>query len=216
MTRVEREVRRRNRKRIDRLNKQQFSMGSFLIRTGIIFLAILAGIAIWIWAAEMQARDVQAAVLRAHRITDGPLYGPQVTMVEPLPDIPPVDGEPPQAIEIKYASKADAISESNDSNTLEEHWESLGRFKCTFYCSCRKCSGKWGHSTASGARCEEGITIAVDPKVIPLGTEVMIDGIGVRIAQDTGVKGRWIDVFMESHSECLQNGVQYHEVLVKR
>ena len=206
MTRLEREIRRRERRRLADLNRNNFEVFKVMLQISLVALALIIGITIWFWAAAQQAQEVQAAVLRHHRITASSLV--DIPVVEPLPLTPPEDGEPPQAIEIRTASKADPVP--------EERWESMGVFKCTFYCSCRKCSGKWGHSTASGARCKEGITIAVDPKVIPLGTEVMIDGIGARVAQDTGVKGKWIDVFMESHSECLQNGVRYLEVLVRK
>lgn len=95
-----------------------------------------------------------------------------------------------------------------------ETWESLGQYKITWYCACKKCSGKWGHQTASGATCEEGITVACNS--LPIGTVILIDGIGVRTVQDRGVSGKHIDVFMESHSECLKNGVQFREVLVRK
>ncbi|WP_019536498.1 ubiquitin-like domain-containing protein [Paenibacillus ginsengihumi] len=54
--------------------------------------------------------------------------------------------------------------------------------------------------TASGTKVTEGRTIAVDPKVIPLGWWVYIDGLGFRRAEDTGgaVKGNVIDVYFES------------------
>jgi len=54
--------------------------------------------------------------------------------------------------------------------------------------------------TASGARVTEGRTIAVDPKVIPMGWWVYIEGIGFRRAEDTGgaVKGKKIDVYFDS------------------
>lgn len=97
----------------------------------------------------------------------------------------------------------------------EETWENLGTFKLTFYCPCRKCSGKWGHQTASGAKCTEGRTVAVDRRVIPLGTEIRIGG-HVYVAEDTGVRGRTIDIFMEDHGACLDNGVQYSEIYIKK
>lgn len=40
--------------------------------------------------------------------------------------------------------------------------------------------------------------IAVDPKVIPLGTKVWVEGYGTAIAGDTGgaIKGNKIDIFV--------------------
>lgn len=64
--------------------------------------------------------------------------------------------------------------------------------------------------TYSGAIVEEGRTIAVDPKVIPLGWWVYIDGIGLRKAEDIGsaIKGKMIDVYMESEEEANRFGRQ--------
>lgn len=64
--------------------------------------------------------------------------------------------------------------------------------------------------TYSGVRAEEGRTVAVDPKVIPLGSTVYIEGIGIRKAEDTGsaIKGAKIDVFMNDVQEALTFGVK--------
>ena len=62
----------------------------------------------------------------------------------------------------------------------------LGNFKLTFYCPCVRCNGRSDGLTRSGTIAQEGRTIAVDPKVIPLGSRVYIDGYGVFIAEDTG------------------------------
>lgn len=96
-----------------------------------------------------------------------------------------------------------------------EEWVSIGSFKLTFYCPCRKCSGSWGRKTSTGAICTEGRTIAVDPRVIPYGTEVRI-GDHVFVAEDTGVRGRHIDVYMEDHGACLDAGVQHSEIYIKK
>ena len=87
-----------------------------------------------------------------------------------------------------------------------------GTFKLTAYCNCRSCCGKWADGkTASGTTPEQGRTIAVDRKVIPLGTHVLIDGVEY-VAEDTGVRGNHIDVFFDSHREALNFGVKYAEV----
>jgi uncharacterized protein YabE (DUF348 family) len=51
-------------------------------------------------------------------------------------------------------------------------------------------------------------SIAVDPKVIPLGTKLYIEGYGYGIAEDTGgaIKGNIIDVYFDSNSECINWG----------
>ena len=50
--------------------------------------------------------------------------------------------------------------------------------------------------------------IAVDPKVIPLGTKVWVEGYGEAIAGDTGgaIKGRKIDVLFPTVKQALQWG----------
>ncbi|WP_019537140.1 3D domain-containing protein [Paenibacillus ginsengihumi] len=64
--------------------------------------------------------------------------------------------------------------------------------------------------TSSGSKAEEGRTIAVDPSVIPIGTLVYIDGIGLRKAEDTGsaIKGARVDVFMNDVKQAIQFGVK--------
>ncbi|GAA3319318.1 hypothetical protein GCM10020331_025720 [Ectobacillus funiculus] len=50
--------------------------------------------------------------------------------------------------------------------------------------------------------------IAVDPKVIPLGSKVWVEGYGDAIAGDTGgvIKGNKIDVLMPTTQQALQWG----------
>lgn len=80
----------------------------------------------------------------------------------------------------------------------------------TAYCPCEKCCGAYSNGyTATGAKATQGVTIATDPDVIPLGTEVEIDG-HIYIAQDVGgaVSGNRIDLYFDSHDDALQWGVQ--------
>lgn len=123
--------------------------------------------------------------------------------------------------DVKPAEKV-AVNGDMTPETAAE-WTSLGEFKLTAYCPCSTCCGVWAENrpngivyTASGAVAEAGKTIAVDPDVIPYGTEVKIDG-HTYIAEDTGgaIKGNKIDVYFDKHEEALKHGVKYAEVFVK-
>ena len=59
--------------------------------------------------------------------------------------------------------------------------------------------------------------IAVDPSVIPLGSEVYIEGVGARRAEDTGgdIIGNTIDIYMGSDAECKSWGVRYVTIYIK-
>jgi len=69
--------------------------------------------------------------------------------------------------------------------------------------SCAGCSGY----TATGYRAGRGI-VAVDPRVIPLGTKLFIPGYGFAIAGDTGgaIIGNRIDLGFNSYSDAIQFG----------
>jgi len=73
-----------------------------------------------------------------------------------------------------------------------------------------------GGRTAMGTQARVG-EIAVDPKVIPLGSKVYIEGVGVRYAEDTGgnIKGNTIDIYMNTMSECKNWGVRYVTIYIE-
>ena len=88
------------------------------------------------------------------------------------------------------------FEEKTDRTLIEREistWQYIGEFKITYYWLAEN-----GRSTSTGAIATEGRTIAVDPSVIPYGTEVLIDG-HVYVAEDCGgaVKGNVIDIFVE-------------------
>lgn len=87
----------------------------------------------------------------------------------------------------------------------------LGKYRITYYCPCRKCNGSYANATASGKKPKAKHTIAVDPKVIPLGSKIKI-GNTIYVAEDTGVKGKTIDIFVSSHSKALRYGVKHKKV----
>lgn len=87
----------------------------------------------------------------------------------------------------------------------------LGEFKITHYC-CEKRKHICGTGTGitkSGTEVRPGI-ISVDPKVIPLGSKVIINGKEFT-AEDTGgrIKGHKIDMAVATHEEAKELGI-YH------
>ena len=87
----------------------------------------------------------------------------------------------------------------------------------THYCICQQCCGKAPDHpvygiTASGRRATPYVSVAVDPSLIPLGADVLVDygdgEIHYYRADDTGsgVTGRHIDLCAGSHEEALQLG----------
>lgn len=58
--------------------------------------------------------------------------------------------------------------------------------------------------------------IAVDPRVIPLGTKVYVEGYGYAVAADTGgaIKGHKIDLHVPTESQANQWGVQKVKVKI--
>lgn len=73
-----------------------------------------------------------------------------------------------------------------------------------------------GGTTATGAAVRTGI-IAVDPRVIPLGKSVYVEGYGPARALDTGgaIKGNRIDLYMNSTQEAMSWGVRNVTVYVQ-
>lgn len=66
-----------------------------------------------------------------------------------------------------------------------------------------------GSNTATGIKPQVGI-VAVDPRVIPLGTKLYVEGYGHCRAMDVGgkVKGSRIDVFLDTREEARRWGVR--------
>ena len=93
----------------------------------------------------------------------------------------------------------------------------LGMFTLTAYCPCYQCCGKWSEFglTATGTVPAQGRTIAVDPDVIPYGTQVIING-NTYVAEDCGgaIQGNKIDIFFNNHDDALIFGIQTAEVKI--
>ncbi|MEH6943982.1 ubiquitin-like domain-containing protein [Bacillus sp. JJ722] len=108
-------------------------------------------------------------------------------------------------------NKVVAVGTKDINNTVSRGAPSGGReltVTATAYTAyCNGCSGL----TATGFDLRSNPNakiIAVDPRVIPLGTKVYVEGYGYAIAADTGgaIKGNKIDVFFSSKSSAYQWG----------
>ena len=74
---------------------------------------------------------------------------------------------------------------------------------------CTGCSGTTAYGIDLRANPNQKV-IAVDPKLIPLGTKVWVEGYGEAIAGDIGgaIKGHKIDVFIPSYNNAMEWGVK--------
>lgn len=109
-----------------------------------------------------------------------------------LPALPGAPAAPLSAIEATPAG---------DGVWLAAGGDLLGQFGVTCYAL--------RGTTASGARVGTDV-VAVDPRSIPLGSEVFVSGLGIKRALDTGgaIKGRRLDIWNPSTEYCRQFGVQ--------
>ena len=66
-----------------------------------------------------------------------------------------------------------------------------------------------------GLPCAYG-TVAVDPRVIPLGSKLYIEGYGYAIANDVGsaIKGNTVDLYMERFEQCMLWGARWTTVYI--
>lgn len=127
---------------------------------------------------------------------------PEAAISEPPPEnvltteppTPDTTVPTPKATSTPSAQAAPAAIEAPGA-----HGVSLGTFEATCYAQ--------GETTATGTPVGIG-TIAVDPNVIPLGTNLYIEGYGPGTALDTGgaIKGRILDVYKPSEADCLNWG----------
>lgn len=95
-----------------------------------------------------------------------------------------------------------------------ETWINLGTFRISHYCPCAKCNDGYKR-TKTGKPYKPYEMVAVDPRVIPLGTKVRING-KVYTAEDIGgaIKGNRIDILVGSCKEAYREGIKWLDVEV--
>lgn len=118
------------------------------------------------------------------------------------------DTEAPVGQETSQEEYAEDIPQENTSS----NGEYLGTYTLTAYCGCEACNGGNAGITAMGVEPSEGWTVACNS--LPLGTQISINGNTYEV-QDTGnMDDGTIDIFMNSHDEALNFGVQSADVYV--
>ena len=105
----------------------------------------------------------------------------------------------------------------------------LGEFILTAYCPCVECCGEYALNRprdengneivygASGRVLYPYYSVAVDPRVIPYGSHILINGHEY-VAADCGggIKGNRIDIYFATHEETYTIGVKYADVYLMR
>jgi resuscitation-promoting factor RpfB len=96
-----------------------------------------------------------------------------------------------------------ALAQKGIQGTLRLASSALSMVATAYTAGCSGCSGM----TASGRPAGHGV-VAVDPRVIPLGTRMYIPGYGHAVAGDTGgsIRGRRIDLGFDSSAQANQFG----------
>ena len=97
--------------------------------------------------------------------------------------------------------------------------EYAGEFRCTAYCTekYRHICGEGHGITASGQPIQADVTVAADQALLPYGTVLYIEGVGVRVVQDKGadVQGYHLDVAVDTHENALAwSGYGEHRVWI--
>jgi len=125
-----------------------------------------------------------------------------------------------EALEVHNAAFESIVAEiepeSAETVSREAPEAVLDTYRVTAYCACAACCGKTDGVTKSGALAQPGLTVAADPEVLPLGTVIEFEGVGVRSVQDIGgaINGLELDLFFPDHQAALDWGVQYLKVRV--
>lgn len=112
---------------------------------------------------------------------------------------------------VEYGNKSTEFSSPANGDKL--NYKYVLECNATAYDMSAEENGGYAGQTATGVPLEKGV-IAVDPRVIPLGSRVYIEALdgswsyGYAVAADTGgaIKGNRVDLCYRTRSECIQFG----------
>lgn len=100
-----------------------------------------------------------------------------------------------------------SIIRQKDEKNIQVPGQYLGIFEITFYTHT-------GNKTSNLVWPKANRTIAVDPKIIPYGSILYVDGFNYYIAEDCGgdIKNKRLDIFVDTYEEAIKLGRQKKKV----
>ena len=203
MTKIEREMKKRERDAINAVNKSADDLRDLYedaLKVLFDLVLVLVGIVLGMY---LSATRTQAATVSIPPRCE--YVGP---IMEAVPEEPPVGINEMPVATMPDAQMVERVGEE------PERWESLGTWLLTAYCPLDCCNGRgraW--HTASGAPMVIGDTVAVGG--LPFGTKLRIRD-HIYTVTDRGVHGHHVDILHESHRAANKFGMQHAEVFIKR
>lgn len=174
----------------------------------------------------MQAEVAALQMIAKNDIKEATVGGKKISSV--IPDIAgqamPGSSNTVSMVQYDGLNGAVKVDDSSLSGQAAEVTDG-DMYELTAYCTCRICCGNFSPEvtglqahTATGTIPTQGRTIAVDPRVIPYGSTVVIDGLGTFIAEDTGgaIKNNRIDIYFDNHADAIAFGRQKKRAVVLR
>lgn len=199
MTKLEKELRRREERRINSINKAESDLAEGALRVLWNVVLIMVGVVIGLLLSASRSQAAETVSI-----------SPRAEYVGVIPTEAQKSAEPPTGVnETPLASMPDAEM----VEAIGTRWERLGKWKTTGYCPCRRCNGRNAGRTASGAPMIPGRTIAVGG--LPFGTVLRVNGQEY-VVEDRGTPYGHIDFLYPDHATASRHGVQYLEVYIKR
>ena len=199
MTKLEKELRRREQQRIESLNKVDRDLAEEALRILWDVVLVLVGIVIGLLLTTSRLQAATSVSIP-----------PRCEYVGVIPETPQTGAEPPTAVnETQVATMPDAVM----VEPVGERWQYLGKWKTTGYCPCRRCNGRNAGRTASGAPMVPGRTVAVGG--LPFGTVLKINGQEY-VVEDRGTPYGHIDILYPDHGSASNHGIKHYEVFIRK
>ncbi|CUH93987.1 hypothetical protein P22_0049 [Propionispora sp. 2/2-37] len=108
-----------------------------------------------------------------------------------------------------------AVRDNDALTGAPEQYQKVLEMTATAYAPGALDNGKWDTKTYMGGTVHKGVA-AVDPRVIPMGSKLWVEGYGEAIAEDQGsaIKGNRIDLAFNDRQEALDYGIQNRKVYI--